>query len=86
LHEIRTQDATFKRVSYYGEDENWRRLMYTRYADDFLFGYIGPKKEAISILIAVNHFVDLFIGMRLNVNKTRVRHHEKGAYFLGYKI
>jgi hypothetical protein len=86
MREIRIHDVTFKSVNYYGEDEHWRRLTYTRYADDFLFGYIGPKKEAVSILIAVNHFVDLFLGMRLNVDKTRVRHHEKGVYFLGYKI
>jgi retron-type reverse transcriptase len=85
LQQIRSYDPVIG-VRYCGEDKNLRRLTYTRYADDFLFGYIGTKKEAISILIAINHFVDLFLGMRLNIDKTRVRHHEKGVYFLGYKI
>ena len=30
--------------------------------------------------------MELLLGIRLNNKKTRVRHHEKGVYFLGYKI
>jgi group II intron reverse transcriptase/maturase len=74
-----------KRVSG-AEDKNWRRLTYVRYADDFLLGFIGPKKEAVDILILISWFADLFLGMTLNKAKTQVRHHEKGVYFLGYKI
>ena len=86
LAEIRSQDAALKRVRHRAEDENWRRLTYVRYADDFLLGFIGPKKEAAEILIHISWFVDLFLGMTLNTDKTHVRHHEKGVYFLGYKI
>ncbi len=30
-------------------DENYRRLKYVRYADDFLIGVIGSKEDAILI-------------------------------------
>lgn len=56
-----------------------------RYADDFLLGLIGPKKEAIEILIYISEFAAVYLGMTLNTDKTGVRHHEKGVYFLGYK-
>ena len=68
------------------KNENWRRLTYVRYADDFLLGFIGPKKEAVEILIYISGFVDVYLGMKLNTDRTNVRHHEKGVYFLGYKI
>lgn len=57
-----------------------------RYADDFLLGFVGPKKEAVEILINISWFVDVHLGMALNTDKTGVCHHEKGVYFLGYKI
>lgn len=57
-----------------------------RYADDFLLGFIGSKKEAVEILIHLSWFADRYLGMTLNKDKTGVRHHEKGVYFLGYKI
>jgi hypothetical protein len=46
LAEIRSQDAALQKVRYRSEDENWRRLTYVRYADDFLFGFIGSKKRS----------------------------------------
>ena len=86
LAEIRSQDAALKEVRHRAEDENWRRLTYVRYADDFLLGFIGPKKEAVEILIHISWFADVYLGMTLNMDKTGVRNHEKGVYFLGYKI
>jgi Type II intron maturase len=86
LSEIRSQDAVLKGVRRLVEDENWRKLVYVRYADDFLLGFIGPKKEAVEILIYISGFTDGYLGMRLNTDKTGIRHHEKGVYFLGYKI
>jgi hypothetical protein len=57
-----------------------------RYADNFLLGFIGLKEEAIEILVHISGFADKYLGMRLNTDKTGIRHHEKGVYFLGYKI
>lgn len=86
LAEICSQDVALQGVRHRVEDANWRRLTYVRYADDFLLGFIGPKKEAVEILIHISWFADVYLGMTLNIDKTGVRHHEKGVYFLGYKI
>lgn len=77
-------DAVKKKI--YEKDYTWRKLTYIRYDDDFLLSFIGKKKEAVSVLVLISHFVELLLGVRLNSKKTRVRHHEKGVYFLGYKI
>lgn len=79
-------DVVLDTVKIQEEGYYWRRLTYVRYCDDFLLGFIGKKKEAVSVLVLISHFVELLLGIRLNPIKTRVRHHEKGVYFLGYKI
>jgi hypothetical protein len=68
------------------EDKNYRKLHYIRYADDFLLGFIGPKKESNLILIKIAHNLDLLAGLNLNIEKSNVVHHKKGVLFLGYKI
>ena len=90
LHEL-DSFVTFLRKSVYRaryqqDPKKLRRLTYVRYADDFLLGFIGPKKEAVDILIRISWFTDVYLGMMLNIDKTGVRHHEKGVHFLGYKI
>lgn len=79
-------DLVLDTVKIHEKDYHWRSLAYVRYEDDFLLGFIGKKKEAVSVLVLISHFLELLLGMRLNNKKTRVRHHEKGVHFLGYKI
>lgn len=79
-------NVALNKVKIYEKDYSWRKLTYVRYESDFLLGFIGTKKEAVSVLVLISHFVELLLGVRLNHKKTRVRHHEKGVYFLGYKI
>jgi group II intron reverse transcriptase/maturase len=38
-------------------DPNYRRLRYIRYADDFLLGFVGPKKEAEDIRERLREFL-----------------------------
>lgn len=83
---IRFQETALRGVRHPAEDKNWRRFIYVRYANDFLLGFIGSKKEAVEISFHISWFVGLFLGMTLNTDKTIVCHHEKGIYFLGYKI
>jgi hypothetical protein len=86
LRDIRKQDAAMKGIRYYAVDNTWRKLLYVRYADDFLLGYIGNKFEAYQILSEIANLIDCLTSMELNVDKTQVKHHEKGVRFLGYKI
>jgi len=86
LSKIRSQDTAAQKVRRLKEDTNFRRLTYVRYADDLLLGFIGSKSEAIKLLIHISHFADRFLSMKLHIEKSGVKHHEKGVIFLGYKI
>lgn len=86
LRTRRTAQAAQNGITYLEEDKNYRKLHYIRYADDFLLGFIGPKKESNLILIKIAHNLDLLAGLNLNIEKSNVVHHKKGVLFLGYKI
>jgi len=86
LSQVRSQDTALKGIRRLEIDLNWRKLKYVRYADDILLGFIGPRSEAISILIKISNFASLFCSMNFSIEKTNVVHHEKGVVFLGYKI
>ena len=86
LRQIRKEEAAKEGIKYYSDDENYRRLSYVRYADDFLFGYIGRKAEAYKVLCEVANTLSLLSKLDLNMEKTNVKHHEKGTLFLGYRI
>ena len=85
LRTVRKLDAAAKGVKYYQEDPNMRKIQYIRYADDFLIGLISDKKFARETLNIVSLFSDS-LGIRLNIEKSGVKHHEKGTLFLGFKI
>lgn len=86
FRQIRKEEAAKECKKYYADDENYRRLSYVRYADDFLFGYIGRKVEACKVLCEVANTLSLMSELGLNMDKTHVKHHEKGTLFLGYRI
>jgi RNA-directed DNA polymerase len=62
-----------------------RRLYYVRYADDFVLGFLGPKKDAFHTLQLIIHFL-FGLGLQVNIEKTNINHHSKGILFLGYNI
>ena len=68
-------------------DPNFRRLWYTRYADDFLLGLVGSKSEAVEIKQKIANFLGEQLHLELNKDKTLVTHARCGqANFLGYDI
>jgi group II intron reverse transcriptase/maturase len=67
-------------------DENYRRLRYIRYADDFALGFIGPKSEAEAIKQKISDFLQT-IHLTLSSEKTLITHAVNSrARFLGYEI
>jgi len=86
LSQIRSQDIALKGIRRLEVDANWRKLKYVRYADDILLGFIGPRSEAISILIEISNYASVHCSLEFNILKSGVVHHEKGVEFLGYKI
>jgi group II intron reverse transcriptase/maturase len=68
-------------------DPGYRRLYYTRYADDHLLGFIGPKAEAEQIKNQVAVFLRDELKLELNPDKTLVTHARTlAARYLGYEI
>lgn len=67
-------------------DPNYRRLKYVRYADDFILGVIGSKKEAEQIKQDLKTFLKKQLKLELRDEKTLITHSKKNARFLGYDI
>ncbi len=67
-------------------DESYKRMQYVRYADDFLIGVIGSKKDCEMIKKDIAEFLFQKLGLELSQEKTLITHGQKKARFLGYSI
>lgn len=68
-------------------DPDYRRLRYVRYADDWLLGFAGPKREAEEIKSRVRAFLRDELKLELSEPKTLITHAaSQAAHFLGYEI
>jgi hypothetical protein len=68
-------------------EPDYRRLRYIRYADDFLLGFVGPKKEADDIRQQISEFLEQQLKLTLSVDKTLITHAgNESAKFLGHEI
>lgn len=65
---------------------NYRRLKYVRYADDFILGIIGSKKEAEKIKHDLKTFLKEHLKLELSDEKTLITHSKENALFLGYDL
>jgi len=72
----------------YGDafDQSFRRLWYARYADDFVFGFIGSQKEAEEIMVKVRDYLKDVLHLEVSEDKTKIKHHADGIRFLGYDL
>lgn len=76
-----------KLMSVAAVDPDYRRLRYVRYADDFLLGFVGPKKEAEEIRDRLAEFLKTNLKLNLSMEKTFITHAvDEKAKFLGYEI
>jgi group II intron reverse transcriptase/maturase len=68
-------------------DPRYRRLRYTRYADDWLLGFTGPRQEAEQIKACIGDFLRDHLKLELSQTKTLITHaRTQAARFLGYEI
>src|SRR6516164_8874550 len=66
-------------------DPGYRRLRYSRYADDHILGFTGPKAEAEQIKAELTTFLRETLRLELNQDKTLISHaRSQPARFLGY--
>ena len=87
LAEIRQVEMERRDVPYsLPMDESYKRIQYVRYADDFVIGVIGSKKDCEMIKKDVAEFLFQKLGLELSQEKTLITHGQKKAHFLGYSI
>src|SRR5215472_6194375 len=68
-------------------DPCYRRLRYVRYADDWLLGFAGPRREAEEIKSRIGWYLREELKLELSDDKTLITHAAtKAARFLGYDI
>ena len=69
------------------QDENYRRLRYVRYADDFLLGFTGSKADAEEIKAEIGRFLKEKLNLIMSEEKTLITNAgSQAAKFLGYEI
>ena len=66
--------------------EEYKRLKFCRYADDFVIGIIGTKHNAETIKQRVIEFLRYSLNLDVSIEKTRICKGEKGIEFLSYGI
>jgi len=67
-------------------DTNYKRMQYTRYADDFLIGVIGSKEDAEKIKSDMKAFLETKLKLELSDEKTLITSGKDKARFLSYDI
>jgi hypothetical protein len=67
-------------------DTSFRRLQYTRYADDFRIGVIGSKADAEQMKQNIGKYLAEKMKLELSEEKTLVTIATDKARFLGYDI
>jgi len=69
------------------QDPDYARLRYTRYADDFLLGFIGTKEETQMIKSKIREWLSDNLKLELSEEKTLITHAgTDAARFLGYEV
>lgn len=67
-------------------DTEYKRVVYVRYADDFLIGVIGSKEDAKQVKSDVGAFIRERLHLEMSPEKTLITHGNDLARFLGYLI
>jgi group II intron reverse transcriptase/maturase len=86
LHEVRRLTKEMRKLpSKEPMDKNYKRLIYIRYADDWIIGITGPKIFAEDIRNQIKVFLQEHLKLTLSPEKTHISHFgREGANFLGY--
>ena len=63
-----------------------KKIVYVRYADDFLIGVNGTKEECQQIKQCLKEFLEQHLQLELSDEKTKITHSSENARFLGYDI
>ena len=68
------------------QDQNYKRLRYRRYADDFVLSAICSKSEAEEIYRKIACFLKEELKLNVSQAKSGLKHNTEIIRFLGYDI
>lgn len=85
--EIQKYDVIRKKLPAFNpRDPNFRRLTYCRYADDFVIGVIGSKRDSRAVMDKVRSFIQSELKLSIAEEKSGIRHSSEKTRFLGYDV
>ena len=67
-------------------DKNFKRLIYVRYADNWVIGVIGSKKDCEELKENIQQFLKDKLNLELSEEKTKITNAQDTINFLGYQI
>ena len=69
------------------KDDNFRRMYYIRYVDDFIIGFTGSKAEAEELRCTIETFLLDELQLKTNGTKSCISHSsDRGIQYLGFYI
>ena len=87
ISQIRNMRTEMQQIPYGNDmDEQYRRLKYVRYADDFLIGVIGSKSDCEVIKADLAKYMQEQLKLERSEEKTLITNAQDKAKFLGYEI
>jgi RNA-directed DNA polymerase len=84
VRELQAKRSTMPARNWF--DPKYRRLLFCRYADDFLIGVIGSKADANEIMQQVAAFLHDRLKLEASTEKSKVSKASDGTLFLGYRV
>lgn len=70
----------------YSTDKTYKNLQVNRYADDFVVGIIGSRKDAERIKADIRDFLANTLKLTLSEEKTKITHSSELIDYLGYQF
>jgi len=84
---LRQMQAELRSIPYRPlQEEGYKSLQYYRYADDFIIGIIGSRRDAEKLKHDLSVFLKETLCLTLSMEKTKITHTADRARFLGYDI
>jgi Type II intron maturase len=84
VRELQAKRSTMPAKNWF--DAKFRRLLFCRYADDFLIGVIGSKADAQEVMRDIATFLRDQLKLETSAEKSKVSKASDGAVFLGHCI
>lgn len=84
IAELQAKRKELRRIP--SKDVSDKKIVYIRYADDFLIGVKGTKEECEQIKSTLKEYLANELKLELSAEKTAITHSAEAVRFLGYDV